>query len=47
MRYFYDELNQRAQLRARLDYFEKHGTIKNMTEVLFRLTFDVFGAVNE
>lgn len=47
MKYFYDELNQRAQLRARLDYFEKHKTTDNMIESLFRSLFDASGTIYE
>ncbi len=47
MKYYYDELNQRAKLKARLDYFDKHKTTDKMIETLFRSMFDVNGAIYE
>ena len=47
MKYFYDELNEKAKLRARLDYFDKHKTTDNMTATLFRSTFTADGVMYE
>lgn len=47
MKYLYSELNNKAQLRARLDYFDKHGTLDNMLESLFVCNFTADGVVYE
>ncbi len=47
MKYYYDELNQRAKLKARLDYFDKHKTTENMLETMFRSMFDANGSIYE
>lgn len=45
MKYSYNELNNKAQLKTRLDYFDKHGSLD--MAALFNLTFTADGEVYE
>jgi len=47
MKYYYDQLNKKAQLRARLDYFDKYKETEHMSEYLFRSMFMADGEVYE
>lgn len=47
MKYYYDELNQRAKLKARLDYFDRYKETEHMMGHLFRSTFTACGVIYE
>lgn len=47
MKYYYDELNKKSQLKARLDYFDRYKETENMMSHLFRATFTAEGLINE
>jgi hypothetical protein len=47
MKYKYTELNNKAQMKARLDYFDKHSTTEGMLKLFQQASFTANGDLYE